>query len=82
VEVQLTELELTALASQVAEIVLERLPAPSPWMDAAGAAEYCAMTVDSIRSATKRELLTCHRSTTGRVRYRREDVDAFLRGEG
>jgi hypothetical protein len=76
------------LAARVADAVLERLEAkspsraPLPWLDAAGVAEYTSMTVEGIRAATKRGQLKCHRSTTSRVRYRREDVDAFMRGEG
>ena len=76
------------LAARVADAVLEQLEtkspscAPSPWLDAAGVAEYTSMTVEGMRAATKRGQLKSHRSTTSRVRYRREDVDAFLRGEG
>jgi hypothetical protein len=75
------------LAVRVADVVLERLEtrspssAPSPWLDAAGVAEYASMSIEGIRSATKRGQLKSHRSTTGRVRYLRDDVDAFLRGE-
>jgi hypothetical protein len=53
----------------------------SPWLDVAGAAVYAVMSEDAIRSATKRGQLKSYRSETGRIRYRREDVDAFLRGE-
>jgi hypothetical protein len=75
---------LEVLATRVADTVLERLapPAQLPWLDAAGAAKYAVMSIEGIRAATKRGHLKSHRSTTGRVRYRREDVDAFLRGDG
>jgi hypothetical protein len=75
---------LDVLAARVADTVLERLtpPAQSPWLDGAGAAEYAVMSIEGIRAATKRGHLKSHRSTTGRVRYLREDVDAFLRGDG
>lgn len=75
---------LDALAARVADTVVERLapPAQSPWLDAAGAAEYAVMSIEGIRAATKRGQLKSHRSTTGRVRYQRADVDAFLRGDG
>jgi hypothetical protein len=79
------ELFLQAIADRVASVVLERLEVQSqpssPWLDAAGAADYACMTADAIRAAEKRGQLRSHRSSTGRVRYRREDVDAFLRGE-
>jgi hypothetical protein len=75
------------LAARVADVVLERLATQpsstlSPWLDVAGVAGYASMSVEGIRAATKRGQLRSHRSNTGRVRYRREDVDAFLRGEG
>jgi hypothetical protein len=73
------------LATRVADVVLERLqhqPPNSPWLDAAGVAEYASMSIEGLRAATKRGQLRSHRSTTGRVRYQRDDVDAFVRGEG
>jgi hypothetical protein len=50
-------------------------------MDVGAAAQYAAMTPDAIRSATKRGQLRVHRGATGRLRYRTEDLDAFLRGD-
>lgn len=76
---------LAALEERVRRIVrqeLERAETRSPWLDAVGVAEYASMTEDAVRSATKRGQLRSYRSSTGRVRYRVEDVDAFLRGEG
>jgi hypothetical protein len=50
----------------------------SPWLNVAGAAEYAAMTPDAIRSAEKRGQVKGHRGTTGRLRFRVDDLDAFL----
>jgi hypothetical protein len=78
---------IDVLAARVADVVIERLEiksrnsVSSPWLDAPSVAEYTSMSIEGIRAATKRGQLRSHRSTTGRVRYRREDVDAFLRGE-
>ncbi len=60
---------------------IERVTTISAWLDVNDVAEYASMTQEAVRSATKRGQLKCHRSTTGRVRYRAADVDAFLRGE-
>jgi hypothetical protein len=60
---------------------IERAGTRTPWLDVAGAAEYASMTEEAIRSASKRSQLRSYRSSTGRVRYRVEDLDAFLRGD-
>jgi excisionase family DNA binding protein len=52
----------------------------SPWMTVSEAAAYASMTVDGVRAAERRGQLKAHRSRTGRVRFLRTDVDAFLRG--
>jgi CRISPR/Cas system endoribonuclease Cas6 (RAMP superfamily) len=60
---------------------LARAGKVTPWLDVNGVVEYAVLSEDAVRSATKRGQLRSYRSTTGRVRYRVEDVDAFLRGE-
>ena len=60
-------------------IVRAEVAGVSPWCDLAGAAEYAAMTKDAVESARKRGQLQAHRSATGRIRYHRDDLDAFLR---
>jgi hypothetical protein len=61
---------------------IERAGTQTPWLDVSGVAGYAAMTEDAVRSATKRGQLRSHRSSTGRIRYRVQEVDDFLRGEG
>ena len=76
---------LAALEERVRRIMreeIERAGTRTPWLDVAGAAEYASMSEEAIRSASKRGQLRSFRSSTGRVRYRVEDVDAFLRGDG
>jgi hypothetical protein len=81
---QLPDELLDVIEARVRTVVREELVehgnGVSPWLDADGAAGYAAMSVDAIKSATKRNQLRAYRSETGRVRYRREDLDAFLRG--
>ena len=75
---------IETLARRVADLVSERLepqPMGPPWLDEDGAALYASMTRDAISGARKRGQLRSHRSTTGRIRYHRDDLDAFLRGE-
>jgi hypothetical protein len=77
---------LAALEERVRQVIREEIEraasdSRSPWMDVRGAADYAAMTPEAIRSATKRGQLRVHRGETGRLRYRAEDVDAFLRGD-
>jgi excisionase family DNA binding protein len=75
---------LEAVAVRVAEILSAQQPAPepsSPWLTVAEAADYSKMTPDAIRGAEKRGRLKGHRSETGRVRFLRSDLDAFLTGQ-
>jgi excisionase family DNA binding protein len=73
---------LEIVASRVAQILAEQQqPAPepqSPWLTVGEVAEYAKLTSDAVRGAEKRGKLRAHRSETGRVRFRRSDVDSFL----
>ncbi len=78
-EVTLSPEAAEGIAARVVALIEERSQG-SPWMDVAGVAEYAHMTPAAVRSSTKRGQIKSHRSSTGRVRYLRADVDAFLRG--
>lgn len=83
---EIPESLVAVLEERVRRVVREEIEragsdARSPWMDVGAAAQYAAMTPDAIRSATKRGQLRVHRGATGRLRYRTEDLDAFLRGD-
>jgi hypothetical protein len=73
------------IRSAVAESLADQRTTPqtaaSPWMDVAAVAEYTRMTPEAARAAVKRGQLKSYRSSTGRIRCRVEDVDAFLMGE-
>jgi len=72
------------LARRVATIVLESLPASrpsSPWLSVERAAEYLDTTEDAIRGMVKRRQVPVHRSDTGRLLFRREDLDSHAMGE-
>ena len=72
------------LAARLADNISAReqpQPDPSPWLTTEEAADYCRLSVEAVRGSEKRGQLRAHRSESGRVRYRREDLDAFLRGE-
>jgi hypothetical protein len=74
-----------ALALRIAELVVENLSksqssATSPWLDVRGVAAYASMTEQAVRDADKNGHLRSYRTNSGRVRFRIEDVDAFLSG--
>jgi hypothetical protein len=71
------------LARRVATIVLESLPSsdPSPWLNVERAAEYLDTTPDAIRGMVKRGQVPVNRSSTGRLLFRREDLDSHAMGE-
>jgi len=56
-------------------------PPASPWLDAAGAAAYLAMTEEALRSLVKRRELPVHRLPNRRLRFRPEELDAWARGD-
>jgi Helix-turn-helix domain len=72
------------LARRVATIVLESLLAsagPSPWLNVERAADYLDTTPAAIRGMVKRGQVAVHRSSTGRLLFRREDLDSHAMGE-
>jgi hypothetical protein len=85
VHLEIPETFFTVLEDGVRRVIREEIERASdvrsPWRDVAGAADYAAMTPEAIRSATKRGQLRVHRGQTGRLRYRTEELDAFLRGD-
>jgi excisionase family DNA binding protein len=63
---------------QLAARVAALLSVEHPWLTTEEAAAYCRMTPAAIRSAEKRKQLRGYRGETGRLRFRREDLDRFL----
>jgi excisionase family DNA binding protein len=69
------------IAARVATAIKSSEPVPepaSPWFTVDQAADYMQMTPDAIRASEKRGQLKAHRSETGRVRFLKSDLDAFL----
>ena len=67
------------VAHRVAEILAEREPpeAPSPWLDAAGAAEYLSWPRQRIYKLSTADRIP-HRKHEGRLLFRRDELDAWL----
>jgi excisionase family DNA binding protein len=49
-----------------------------PWLNVAGAATYLATTKDAIRGLVKRGRLPVHRTETGRLLFRPEELDDWV----
>lgn len=49
-----------------------------PWLNVAGAATYLATTKDAIRGLVKRGRLPVHRTETGRLLFRPEELDRWI----
>ena len=49
-----------------------------PWLNVKGAAMYLAATEDAIRGLVKRGRLPVHRTETGRLLFRPEELDRWI----
>lgn len=79
--IQLDANDLRALLREEVSRVLAEQENTSPWLDVPAAAEYLSMTPEAIRGASRPGgPLRAHRSSTGRVRFLRSDLDAFQSG--
>jgi excisionase family DNA binding protein len=54
---------------------IESVVQPLTWLNVEQAAQYLATTQDAIRALVKRRQLTVHRTATGRLLFRREELD-------
>jgi len=52
-------------------------PVPQGWLNVAGAAEYLSMPEGALRTAYRRGQIPVHRTATGGIRFRRDELDAF-----
>lgn len=67
-----------ALASRVADLVVERLPQqPEPYLNVGEAAEYLAAPKSRIYEIVERRAVAVHRDGR-RLLFRRSDLDAYL----
>jgi len=80
----LDEVEIETLAHELAPMIAAELEndrqSTSPWMDVAAVAKYTGMTEQAVRDAKKRGHLRACRTSTGRLRFHIDDVEAFIRG--
>ena len=53
----------------------------TPWLNVKSAATYLATTEDAIRGLVKRGRLPVHRTETGRLLFRPEELDRWVDGE-
>ncbi len=68
---------LARAAQEGARLALAEREEPSPWLSVKSAAVYLDTSEDAVRALVKRCQLRHHRSDTGRVLFRREELDEF-----
>jgi excisionase family DNA binding protein len=83
---ELDDRVLDTLADRLADKLVARLaplgtPAATPWMSAQAAADYIGCSLSRVRKLTMLGDLPTHRDG-GRVLYRRDDLDAYIRSGG
>jgi excisionase family DNA binding protein len=80
VALALTDAQIEQIAARAAELVIERqqADASSPWLDAAGAAEYLACSRDRVYDLVQLRRLAVHRDGR-RLLFRRADLDAYAK---
>lgn len=83
VRLDLTDLDevLLRAAHEGARLALAEQSSGSPWLSVKSAADYLDTTEDAIRALVKRRQVPHHRTETGRLLFRRDELDAFAQGE-
>lgn len=74
-----------ALAQRVAHLVAGQLACTggtSPWLNVDSAAQYLDSTPAAVRGMVKRGQLIPHRTATGRLLFRRTELDLHASGDG
>jgi hypothetical protein len=74
---------LEALEARLAalEAVRDERAAAEGWLDVAGAAKRLLMTEKAVRHAITSAGLPMHRTPTNRLRFKPEELDAWVKGE-
>jgi excisionase family DNA binding protein len=75
---------IEALAQRVADLVADQLECSVDalsWLKVESAAKYLDTSEDAIRGMVKRGQLIPHRSTTGRLLFRRDALDRHAIGD-
>lgn len=77
-----TALQLIGFEDSLRSIVREELLAhrrePLPWLDVKGAADHLATSKDGVYSLVKRRAIPVHRTPTGRLLFRADELDAWV----
>ena len=69
----------TALLDAVrAEVERQLAERPVGWLDVEGAADYLSMTAKAVRDAVAKSGLPVHRTPTGRLRFKPDELDAWV----
>jgi excisionase family DNA binding protein len=79
VRVEITDEDVERIARRVTELLAERGSSSTVWLDVAGAAAHLRMTKHAIRALVKRHQLPTHRTTNGRLRFDRDELDEWAR---
>jgi len=84
VTLELDEALTVSLRKVLPEVLAEHRQASEQrarWLDVAGAADYLSTTPAALRALVKRGQLVPHRTPHGRVLFRPEELDDWVRGE-
>jgi excisionase family DNA binding protein len=79
--ITLTDEQVNEIAARAAELLADRQPATSPWLDTKGAADHIAASPGRIHDLVQLGHLTPRRDGR-RLLFRRQDLDAYLEGNG
>jgi hypothetical protein len=77
--ITLTDEQVNEIAARAAELLTDRQPTASPWLDTKGAADHIAATPGRIHDLVQLGTLTPRRDGR-RLLFRREDLDAYIEG--
>jgi excisionase family DNA binding protein len=79
--ITLTDAQVNEIAARAAELLADRQPTVSPWLDADGAAAHLATSRDRIYDLVQLGKLTPRRDGR-RLVFKRSDLDGYLEGNG
>jgi len=71
--------ELAQSVDRLREVIESRQP--DPWLDEKAAADYLAVSVGALRALVRRKQIPVTRSPVGRLRWKRSELDAWMRSE-
>jgi excisionase family DNA binding protein len=70
------------VATRVAELLAEQsAPEPAGWLNVTSAASYLDTSEDAVRAGVRRKQIPSRKTPQGRVLFRRDELDAYVKGE-